>query len=365
MDEMNDYPGLLKNLVRDELNDYFKRSETDDLHLRILPSYNLGTNSCINIRLSCEQNSGFTVKMPRYKNSKIASSVIKKEYTNISTLLKEYQMADFLPKTIGLYNISGVEILVTEYIDGNTLSEIIDNKTKKCEIEDILIKYSGLFTGKTRQSKTLPSFEISRDFISTYITAPAKAIIKFLPGHSTDLNSAIDSFFSRNDFSGLSMPSCLFHGDFSPGNLLIDKKNGQFFVIDWEDAEFGGLPMLDLFKFFLISMRVAMKGDTPSSQDRPLKEKISRAETVMKAWQTAEKHYSRFFDVERTDFLDLLFMTFILKNTLFFLDEKRRSIPLAENWLSLMYHQGNGNLFLGHMQKEIMTFKEYFGKEHG
>lgn len=47
------------------------------------------------------------------------------------------------------------------------------------------------------------------------------------------------------------IPLTLVHGDFAPWNIKFHS-NKELVVIDWEDAEFGGLPLWDLCHYFFI-----------------------------------------------------------------------------------------------------------------
>ena len=42
------------------------------------------------------------------------------------------------------------------------------------------------------------------------------------------------------------------HGDFSPINIIYNRNNNAFFVLDWGYANSKGVPLVDLFGFFLM-----------------------------------------------------------------------------------------------------------------
>ncbi len=65
------------------------------------------------------------------------------------------------------------------------------------------------------------------------------------------INDKQDILQRLTNITGGSLPLVLVHGDFAPWNLKI-QPDDKITAIDWEDAEFTGLPLWDLCHFFFI-----------------------------------------------------------------------------------------------------------------
>lgn len=92
------------------------------------------------------------------------------------------------------------------------------------------------------------------------------------------LEQSSDSFFSyRREFSAAikvigegQLPLVLVHGDFAPWNLKR-QEGGNLSAVDWEDADWSGLPLWDLCHFFFMQAHLFnQQGSAEKIRNNPL-----------------------------------------------------------------------------------------------
>ena len=125
-----------------------------------------------------------------------------------------------IPKVLGVEVIEGKWSLMWEYVEGDTLEELMQKKQKKTDeyldfFVDLQIKMS---------KENVPLLGHLRDKMHAKISASAfPATVRY------DLHVRLD---------GLPRHRKLCHGDFQPSNVII-AKDGTPYIIDWSHATQG------------------------------------------------------------------------------------------------------------------------------
>lgn len=125
-----------------------------------------------------------------------------------------------IPKVLAVTMIDGKWAIVSEYIEGKTLSELMK------ENPDKLDEYMELFVDLQLQvqSKTCPLLNKLKDKMNRKIS-------------QTQL-SATTRYDLHTRLEGMPKHNKVCHGDFNPSNVII-REDGTPFVIDWSHATQG------------------------------------------------------------------------------------------------------------------------------
>ena len=125
-----------------------------------------------------------------------------------------------IPKIKGVQMIDGKWAIISEYIEGETLAELMAKNPDK--LEEYLNLFVDLQIEVSRQ--TVPMLSLNRDKMHAKISASSyKATIRY------ELHMRLD---------GLPKHKKLLHGDFCPENIVI-KPDGTPCIIDWAHATQG------------------------------------------------------------------------------------------------------------------------------
>lgn len=124
------------------------------------------------------------------------------------------------PKLIEVTQIDGKWSIVTEYIKGRTLSELINKNSEKKE------EYLKLFVElqMSVHEKSCPSLVRQRDILN-------RNIIQC----DLDANTRYDIY---NRLENMPRHAKLCHGEFCPENVIIDEE-GTAYIVDWSHASQG------------------------------------------------------------------------------------------------------------------------------
>lgn len=125
-----------------------------------------------------------------------------------------------IPKILGVSMIEGKWAIISEYIEGKTLSQLMrENPEKKTE-------YLNLFVDLQMeiQSKTCPMLNSLKDKMSRKISqADLDAVTRY------DLHTRLEGMPTHNKVC---------HGDFWPSNVIISK-DGTPYILDWSHVTQG------------------------------------------------------------------------------------------------------------------------------
>jgi tRNA A-37 threonylcarbamoyl transferase component Bud32 len=137
-----------------------------------------------------------------------------------------------VPSLLEVRVIDGRWALVTDFIDGKTLKELLEEEPEK---ED---EYLKLFVDLQvdMQSKRCPYLRRHRDKMNAKIS-------------QTDLSATL-RYDLHNRIESMPKYSHLCHGDYNPSNVLISK-DGKAYIIDWSHATQGN-PEADAARTFMM-----------------------------------------------------------------------------------------------------------------
>ncbi len=161
-----------------------------------------------------------------YRDGKNCIKVFNDDYSKSDVLNEALNHARVeetglnVPKIIGVTTIDGKWAIISEYIKGKTLAQLMeedpDNKDKYIEmLVDLQIEV---------QSKTNPLLTKLKDKMNRKISeADLDATTRY------DLHTRLEGMPKHNK---------LCHGDFNPSNVIISSK-GKAYIIDWSHATQG------------------------------------------------------------------------------------------------------------------------------
>lgn len=137
-----------------------------------------------------------------------------------------------VPKIKEVTTIEGKWAIVSEYIKGKTLAQLIEeNESKKDEYLNRFVEIQ-----INVQNNKCPLLTKLKDKMNRKITlADISATVKY------DLHTRLESTSKGNS---------LCHGDFNPSNIIIDE-NDKAYIIDWSHATQGN-PAADVARTYLL-----------------------------------------------------------------------------------------------------------------
>lgn len=161
-----------------------------------------------------------------YRDGKNCIKVFNDDYSKSDVLNEALNHARVeetglnVPKIIGVTTIDGKWAIISEYIKGKTLAQLMeedpDNKEKYIEmLVDLQIEV---------QSKTNPLLTKLKDKMNRKISEA-----------DLDANTRYDL---HTRLEGMPKHNKLCHGDFNPSNVIISSK-GKAYIIDWSHATQG------------------------------------------------------------------------------------------------------------------------------
>ncbi|MGN0605082.1 MAG: phosphotransferase [Oscillospiraceae bacterium] len=125
-----------------------------------------------------------------------------------------------IPKILEVTVIEGKWAIISEYIKGKTLAQLMEeNPEKKTEYLELLVKLQ-----LEMHSKTAPELSKLKDKMNKKISmAELDATTRY------DLHTRLDSMPKHNKVC---------HGDFNPSNIIISE-DGTPYILDWSHATQG------------------------------------------------------------------------------------------------------------------------------
>jgi len=128
-----------------------------------------------------------------------------------------------MPKLVEVTHIDGKWAIINEFIEGKTLSQIMDEEPAR--FEELMEKFVDIqLNVHTHRSPLLTQW---KDKMHRKISASHASID---PTTRYDLHMRLDSLPTHNKVC---------HGDFNPSNIIISDKDGEPYVIDWAHATQG------------------------------------------------------------------------------------------------------------------------------
>ena len=161
-----------------------------------------------------------------YRDGDRCIKVFNKEYSKADVLneaLNQARIEDTglnIPKVLEVTMIDGKWAIVSEYIKGKTLAQlIIEDEDKKAEYINLLVDLQ-----MSVHAKTCPLLSKLKDKMSRKIAL-------------TDLD-ATTRYDLHTRLEGMPKHNKVCHGDFNPSNIII-AENGTPYILDWSHATQG------------------------------------------------------------------------------------------------------------------------------
>lgn len=157
-------------------------------------------------------------------------------------VLKVLKDLDFpVPKVMSYEltsNSFGKPFIITEYIDGVTVDQAIQNRPKS-DVHAIVRNYVGwlLKLHELDLTSYFPEIMVNIDSYFDNIIKQCIYRVKNLPNFFSNYNKIIDWFIIKRKEIIPSPRLCLVHGDLHFDNCII-KNNGQMVFLDWADSRF-------------------------------------------------------------------------------------------------------------------------------
>ncbi|MFH1390373.1 MAG: phosphotransferase [Candidatus Margulisiibacteriota bacterium] len=318
------------------------KADLSKLELKIMPFRKIGLHSLLTFMVFCEGKPLLVMKFPRYLEGRLAFSGLRNE----AAMLEKIK----IPELFKLLEIDGAPVLLMRAYEGKMLHHFLDAGEDLEKLAGFLRHGVNLLIELSRKTKE-QLIKIDEDFIERHLLVPAREALEYFPDQIAPLQEYLNTFLSNNQSAiGLEVPLLLTHHEFNPWNILVDPE-GKLILLDWEDAENSGLPFLDLYNFFTVAFRIMYYGETSETQSRSPEQKQARKELLLREFRAAAQKYCQALGCSEK-LLDIFYLAFALKQTTFFLNEKRHDINYASSWLALLAGAPLENCFIDHVVKE-------------
>lgn len=328
---------------------------SDDIQIDLLPFRRTGPNSTLNIRIRTSPQQAFVVKAPRYSGTDAGMS-IGREFEILTKIRGHEYFRRHTPEILSLMDIGCDKILISQGIDGEMLHARIDKETELAALTPLLDNCKE-FLMHLSEISPKENATVDGSFVEDRILSPLRSILAYYPQHTERIMRSISDFLPQLSFlgKGYQLPLLYSHNDFNPWNIILTS-NSVNIVLDWEDCQQKGLPLMDLYNFFTVLFRIMLYGESADSKARSKDASATRAEFAIKAFGQAADSYMTALSIP-PDMKDLLFIVFVIQNVSQLIDIKRRSFGYAESWLMMLREIGTKDLFeqMGKKEIDILT----------
>ena len=161
-----------------------------------------------------------------YRDNDKTVKVFDKEYSKADVLNEALNQARIeetglnIPKLLGVNMVDGKWAIVNEYIEGKTLSQLMEeNPDKKDEYIELLVDLQMEVHSKKSPLLTKLKDKMNRKIAQTELDATTRY----------DLHTRLEGMPKHNKVC---------HGDFNPSNIIITE-NGVPYILDWSHATQG------------------------------------------------------------------------------------------------------------------------------
>lgn len=180
-----------------------------------------------------------------YRNNDVVVKVFDSNYSKVDVLNEAFNQAivenlwQRVPKIQSVENIDGKWAIVSEYIEGKTLAQLMEEnpEQKEAYIEkllDLQIEMHRIKAPQLKKLKDKMNGKISQANIDETTRYELHTRLEGMPKHNK-----------------------LCHGDFNPSNIII-KEDGTAFIIDWSHATQGNASA-DVARTYLL---FSLQGET-------------------------------------------------------------------------------------------------------
>ena len=198
-----------------------------------------------------------------YRDGKQCIKVFDENYSKADVLNEALNQARVeetglnIPKIHGVTMIDGKWAIITEFIHGKTLAQLMEEEPEKKDAYiELLVDIQ-----MTIQAKTCPLLTKLKDKMNRKIS-------------KTTLD-ATTRYELHTRLEGMPKHNKVCHGDFNPSNVIIAEDDGTPYIIDWAHATQGNASA-DAARTYLLFM---LKGDTDGA-DRYLNVFSKKSDTA-------------------------------------------------------------------------------------
>jgi hypothetical protein len=202
---------------------------------------------CCYVFVNDETQPRWVAKMPRSPRD---NDVLAHEYS-VTARLRETgsgYVRDTVAGPVLTATISGNLVGIEPYLQGRPMDGLM-SVARSCDAPEV-VDYLDLALDwllRCQQSTLTPPHHLSEQELDIYLRWPIaymKATSRLTPNEAAYLDTLMDDI---NRLAALPLPLVFKHGDFQPGNILVNGK--AVHVIDWEFGAVLDLPLHDVFGF--------------------------------------------------------------------------------------------------------------------
>jgi SAM-dependent methyltransferase/aminoglycoside phosphotransferase (APT) family kinase protein len=209
--------------------------------------YRVTLRELITLELKVDVESpGVMVKVPLSAYSNLRSTLEYQRLSSLQEVLRPAQNWPEIPKPLTQGTFKGVPYFVQEALPGFSAARFLRHGPgaitwKRLATDFIIRLHSATKTPVNLDEATWN--EAVMPLLDAGLTSTEE---------NTDVNATQITEFLVQELVGRSWPFVVNHGDYSPGNLLFDRKGQRLLgVIDWERALLHSLPLVDLLHVLL------------------------------------------------------------------------------------------------------------------
>ncbi|MEK7375606.1 MAG: aminoglycoside phosphotransferase family protein [Candidatus Margulisiibacteriota bacterium] len=328
-----DHTEIIKSIMMDWTGLGLPDIDLTKLNCKIISPRKQGFNSLMTFMMYYNKEPLIVIKTPKFSESKIAIDSLQNEAQTLKTLANAATLKDNVPHLYNYSPIAGLPTMITAAAKGKMFNQVIDEEEHPSGLDAFLTRGAQLCSSFAKVNSG-SSFVIDDHFIENSVKKPLMLVGEYFPQYVDMIEHSVEQVLSAAPADTISVKRCLLHNDFNPWNIILSGDN-KMTVIDWEDASFEGLPLLDLYNYYTIAHRIMFKGENSYSSSRTREQKKLRTEVVLRNFNTNIEEYCAINGIPKRA-SDILFLAYAAKASEFFLVEKRRSITYAESWVSML-----------------------------
>jgi len=202
---------------------------------------------CCYVFVNDEAQPRWVAKMPRSPRD---NGVLDHEYS-VTRHLRETgsgYVRDTVAGPVLTATISGNLVGIEPYLQGRPMDGLM-SVARSCDAPEVVnnLDLALDWLLRCQQSNLTPPHRLSEQELDIYLRWPIaymKATSRLTPNEAAYLDTLLDDI---NRLADLPLPLVFKHGDFQPGNILVNGKAVN--VIDWEFGAVLDLPLHDVFGF--------------------------------------------------------------------------------------------------------------------
>ncbi|MEP6775796.1 MAG: aminoglycoside phosphotransferase family protein [Chloroflexota bacterium] len=202
---------------------------------------------CCYVFVNDEAQPRWVAKMPRSPRD---NGVLAHEYS-VTRHLREAgsgYVRDTIAGPVLTATISGNLVGIEPYLQGRPMDGLM-SVARNCDAPEVVdnLELALDWLLRCQQSTLMEPHRLSEQELETYLLRPVaqmRATSRLTPNEAAYLDTLEDDI---NLLADLPLPLVFKHGDFQPGNILVNGK--AIHVIDWEFGAVLGLPLHDVFGF--------------------------------------------------------------------------------------------------------------------